>query len=147
MWPGVAGALLEELKPTGSVITVREPRVGVGFTLSDDLRGSPDFFLSNSGVDAEAARASTCDSDKLRDNTTAAFRRGAKGVSSLKFALAGVGVDCSGGRIAGKRWPRIRRGGMSWLTNSDCDEWAGDAEVVVELSDAWVALVGVGGKT
>lgn len=59
MWAGVAGALLEELKPTGSVITVREPRAGVRFTLSDDLRGSPDFFLGDSGEGVAAARTST----------------------------------------------------------------------------------------
>jgi hypothetical protein len=106
-----------ELKLTGSVMTVKEPRVGVRFAFSDDLRGSPDFFLGNGGAcslraTAAAARAWTCDSDKLRDKMTAALFRGAEGVSSLLSALAGVGVDCSGGRMAGKRWPRNRRGGM-----------------------------------
>jgi len=108
LWAGVAGALLEELKPTGSVITVREPRAGVCFTLRDNLRGSPDFFLGNSGMGSDrataaAARAWSCDSDKLRDNMTAGLCRGVNGVSSLKSALAGVGVDWLGGRMAGKR--------------------------------------------
>src|SRR5216683_3645136 len=75
LWVGVAGALLEELRPTGSMITVREPRAGVRFPLRDDMRGSPDFFLGNSGMGSDrttaaAARAWTCDSDKLRDNMT-----------------------------------------------------------------------------
>jgi len=88
------------------VITVKEPRVGVRFALSDDLRGSPDFFLGNSGVrslraTAAAARSWTCDSDKLRDKMTAPLCRAAEGVSSLLSALAGVGVECSGGRMAG----------------------------------------------
>jgi hypothetical protein len=67
LWAGVAGALLDELRPTGSVITVREPRAGVRFALR------PDFFLGSSGIGSDrataaAARAWTCDSDKLRDN-------------------------------------------------------------------------------
>ncbi len=49
-WAGVVVALLEELRPPGSVITVREVRAGVGFALSDDLRGSPDFFLGKSSM-------------------------------------------------------------------------------------------------
>jgi hypothetical protein len=38
MWAGVAGAVLEELRRTRSVITVKELRTGVRFILSDDLR-------------------------------------------------------------------------------------------------------------
>ena len=88
-------------------MTVKEPRAGVRFILSDDLRGSPDFFLGNSDVGSlratAAARSWTWDSDRLRDNMTAAFFRGEKGATSLKSALAGVGVDCSGGQMAGMR--------------------------------------------
>ena len=89
MWAGVAGALLEELRLTGSVITVSEPRTGVRFALRDDLRGSPDFFLSNRGMGSDrataaAARAWTCDSDKLRDNMTAGLCRGVNGVSTVQ---------------------------------------------------------------
>ena len=115
LWAGVAAALLEELKPTGSVITVREPRAGVRFALRDDLRGSPDSFLGNSDMRsvsaiAAAARAWTCDSDKQYDSGTLSGQC-VNGVSSLKSTYAGVGIDCSGGRTAGKRWSRTRRGG------------------------------------
>ena len=48
---------MEELRPTGSVITVRKPRAGVGFALSDDLRGEPDFFLGDSDMDFVRATA------------------------------------------------------------------------------------------
>lgn len=54
---------------TGSVMTVRDPQEGVRFNLSDDLRGSPDFFLGNGGM------------------RTAAFSRGVELVSSLKFVV------------------------------------------------------------
>ena len=150
LWAGVAGALLE-FKLTGSVITVKEPRVGVRFTLSDDLRGSPDFFLGNSGIGslratAAAARAWTCDSDKLRVNMTAGLCRGAEGESSLLSALAGAGVECSGGRMAGKRWPRIRHGGIDRLIGSDGVEGPNGNEIV-EFCSAVVSLVGVGGRT
>jgi hypothetical protein len=69
---------LEELRLTGSVITVREPQAGVRFTLRDGLRGSLDFFLGKSGMGsvratAAEARAWTCYSDKLRDNMTTGF--------------------------------------------------------------------------
>ena len=50
MWDSVAGALLEVLELTGSAMTVRDPREGVLFNLSDDLRGSPDFFLGKGGM-------------------------------------------------------------------------------------------------
>ena len=131
-------------------MTVRDPRVGVRFALSDDLRGSPDFFLGNNSPGSlratAAARAGTCDSDKLRDNMTAALCRGAEGVSSLLPALAGVGVDCSGGQMAGNRWPRNRRGGMDRLTGSDGDGEANGNEIV-ELCPALIVLGGVGGRT
>jgi hypothetical protein len=115
LWAGVAGALLEELKPTESVIIVREPRAGVRFALRDDLRGSPDFCLGNRGMGshhaiAAAARGWTCDSDKQYDSRTLSGQC-ANGVSSLKSTIAGVGIDCSVGRTAGKRWSRTRRGG------------------------------------
>jgi len=45
LWAGVVGALLDELRPAGSVITVREARGGVCFALTDGLRGSPDLFV------------------------------------------------------------------------------------------------------
>jgi hypothetical protein len=48
---------LEDFRPTGSVITVRKPRAGVRFALSDDLRGSPDFFLGESDIDFVRATA------------------------------------------------------------------------------------------
>jgi hypothetical protein len=57
---------LELLELTGSVMTVRDPREGVPFNLSDDFRGSPDFFLGNG------------------DMRAAAFSRGGEWVSSLK---------------------------------------------------------------
>src|SRR6266853_93268 len=94
LWAGVAAALLEELKPTGSVITVREPRAGVCFALMDDLRGSPDFFLGNSGMGSDrataaAARAWICDSDELRDNMTAGLCRGEMGCRLQNQPLPG----------------------------------------------------------
>jgi len=60
---------------------------------------------------AAAVRAWTCDSDKLRDNITSGLCRGVNGVSSLKSAFAGVGVDYSGGRTAGKHRSRAHREG------------------------------------
>ena len=42
--------------------------------------------------------------------------------------------------MAGGRWPRVRRGGMGWLTNSDCDERGAHGPSLV-------ALEGVGGRT
>ena len=107
LWAAVADALLEELRPTGSVITVRE-QGRCALRLEDDLRDSPDHFQGNSGMGSNrattaAARAWTCDSDKLRDNITSGLCRGVNGVSSLKSALVGEDVDCSGGRTAGKR--------------------------------------------
>ena len=76
--------------------------------LEGRLEARPIFFLGNSGVvsgraTGAAARAWTCDSDKLRDNMTAGLCRGVNGVSSLKSALAGVGVNWLGGRMVGKR--------------------------------------------
>jgi hypothetical protein len=69
LWAGIAGAFLEELKPTGLVVTVREPQAGVHFALRDDLRGSPNLFQGNSDMGSDrattvAARAWTCDSNK-----------------------------------------------------------------------------------
>jgi hypothetical protein len=104
---GVAGALFEELKPAESVIIVNEPRAGVRLALSDDLRGSPDFFLSKGGVGSllaatATARVWTCDSDKFREKGTVVFCR-TGGISLPESAFAGAGVDCSGGRMEGKR--------------------------------------------
>jgi hypothetical protein len=83
LWVGVTHALLEGLRPTGSVI----PQAGVRFALLDDLRGSTDFFLGNSGMGSDrataaAARAWTCDSDKLR-NSVGACKWGVVSKSSL----------------------------------------------------------------
>lgn len=132
-------------------MTVKEPRVGARFALSDDLRGSPDFFLGNSDMGslratAAAARSWTCDSDKLRDKMTAPLCRGVEGVSSLLHALEGVGVECSGGRMAGKRRPRIRRWGMDRVTGSNGKEGANGNEID-ELCPALASPGGVGGRT
>jgi hypothetical protein len=51
------------------------------------------------------------------------------------------------GRVAGKRWPRTRRGGTGWLTDSDGDEWGPNDKEAAELSSASVAIGGVGGRT
>ena len=59
------------VRPTGSVITVREPRAGVRFALRDDLRGSPDFFLGNSGMGSDRATAAAA-----RHRHTAVLCRG-----------------------------------------------------------------------
>ena len=139
---GVAGALFDELKTTGSVITVNEPRAGVRFTLSDDLRGSPDFFLSKGGpgsllAAAAAAREWTCDSDKFRDKGTLVFC--CTGVSLPESAFAGVGADCSGGRMAGKRKPRTRRG------RADCEADASDEGKTRGLASALMVSSGAGG--
>ena len=67
----------------------------MGFALSDDFRGSPDFFLGDRDMEfirarAAAARAWTCDSNRSHDNMTTGFSEGAKRVSSLKSVLAGL---------------------------------------------------------
>jgi hypothetical protein len=105
LWAGVVGALLDEHRSTGSVRTVREARGGMRFALIDGLKGSPRPFRKSDTVRAiaAAARAWAYGSDKLRDRvaTATGLCRGINGVTSLKPALAGVGVDCSGGRMAG----------------------------------------------
>jgi len=68
-------------------------------------------------------------------------------MSSLKSAFTRVGVDCSSGRMTGKRWSRACRGGTGWLADSEGDEWGVDGKGVVELGSASVALVGVRGRT
>src|SRR6266851_9051575 len=117
LWPGVVGALLDELRPTGSVITVMEARGGVCFVLIDDLRGSPDLFVRATlfvRPQQQQREHGHMASDKLRNRVAMAtgFCRGVNGVTSLKPALAGMGVDCSGERMAGKCWPRTCRGEM-----------------------------------
>ena len=103
LWAGVAGALLDELRPTGSVITVKEPRGGVCFALIDGLRGSPDLFVTATlFVRPQQQRGH---GHMAQINCATVWQRdcrGVNGVPSLKPALAGVGVDCSGGRMAGK---------------------------------------------
>jgi hypothetical protein len=64
LWAGVVGAPLEELELTGSVMTDRETRECVRLTLSDDLRGAPDFSRGNGCVHTAAGSARTCDSDE-----------------------------------------------------------------------------------
>ena len=49
--------------------------------------------------------------------------------------------------MAGKRWPRTRREGTGWLTDSDGDEWGPNDKEAAELSSASVAIGGVGGRT
>ncbi len=56
----------------------REPGAGVSFALSDDFRGSPDFFLGDRDMEfvrasAAAARAWRCDSNRSHDNMTTGF--------------------------------------------------------------------------
>lgn len=79
------------------MITVRDPREGGPFALSDDLRGSPDFFLGNGGVGIlratiAAGRAWGRDFNKRPDKITAVLSRGVGGESSPLSALAGGGV-------------------------------------------------------
>lgn len=58
-----------------------------------------------------------------------------------------MGVNCSGGRMAGLRCPRKRRGGMDGMTDSDGDEWVTDGKETIELGPALAVLGGVGGRT
>ena len=112
LWASVAGALLEEPELIGSVIIVRDPWEGVPLVLSDDLRGSPDFFLNNGGVrtlcaTTAAGRVRTCGSDKGRDIFPAVLGRYVDEVSLKSASVDGVvGVEVEfelgGVAVAGK---------------------------------------------
>ncbi len=82
------------------------PRSSLGRGVDASMRNG----VGSDHAIAAAARAWTCDSDKQYDSGTLSGQC-VNGVSSLKSTFAGVGIDCSGGRTAGKRWSRTRRGG------------------------------------
>lgn len=86
MWVSAAGALLEELESTGSVMRDKEFLGCVRLNLSNDLRGLPDLFRGNGGEHTlcsttEVGSARTCDSDERHDEIMSVLRRGAEGMS------------------------------------------------------------------
>ena len=86
MWAGVAGALWDELRSTGSVITVMEARGGVCFAFIDDLRGSPDLFVRATlfvRPQQQQREHGHMASDKLRNRvaTATGLCRGVNGVT------------------------------------------------------------------